>query len=148
MTARFGVGKIDPQGQDGQVLFLSYSGGAHCCTQVVLLERGENGWRKKDLGTWDGDALSAFPTDIDGDGVLDLVFYDQRFAYAFAPYADSLMPPRVFNLVGGRTSEVSGDPRFQKLFEGQLGGGKKRLSFSQQWRLRGLRRDRFKARAT
>ncbi len=119
-SARFGVGKIDSHGPDEQVLFLSYSGGAHCCTSVVLLERGDTGWRKKDLGSWDGEPLAKFPTDIDGDGVVDLIFNDERFAYVFAPYAMSFMPPRVFNVVAGRTVEVSSEPRYQKLFEDQL----------------------------
>jgi uncharacterized protein YecT (DUF1311 family) len=52
--------------------------------------------------------------------VVDLVFNDERFAYVFAPYALSFMPPRVFNVVGGRTVEVSNEPRYQKLFEDQL----------------------------
>jgi uncharacterized protein/curved DNA-binding protein CbpA len=124
VAARFGVGKIDPEGPDDQVLFLSYSGGAHCCTHVILLERGDGGWRRKDLGSWDGAPLATFPKDVDGDGVVDLVFNDERFAYAFAPYAMSVMPPRVFNVVGGRTVEVSNEVRYRKLYEDQRDAAK------------------------
>lgn len=116
-AARIGVGKIDAHGDGDQVLFLTYSGGAHCCTEVTLIERTRGGWRKKDLGTWDGKPLSAFPTDVDGDGVVDLVFSDQRFAYRFTDYADSFMPPRIFNVVGGKTAEVSNDARFAHFYE-------------------------------
>jgi hypothetical protein len=123
-AARFGVGKIDAQSRDNQVFFLTYSGGAHCCTSVVLLEKGKAGWRETDLGSWDGEPLSAFPKDIDGDGTPDLVFNDQRFAYTFSPYAMSFMPPRVFNVIGGRSVEVSGEPRYRKLFEDQLDAAK------------------------
>ena len=115
--ATIGVGRIDPDSTEDQVLMTDFSLGAHCCVHIQLLDLVENTWRAVDVGTYDGEPFRDFPTDIDGDGVVDIVHYDDRFAYAFGCYACSWMPPRIFNVRKGKVIDVSAEPRYRKLFE-------------------------------
>jgi hypothetical protein len=97
------------------VMLQSFSGGAHCCNSVQVA--GLVGGRLKvvDLGSWDGDNI-AIPQDVSGDGTVDFVMYDNSFLYAFASYADSYAPPKIFNIIGGEAKDVSGNPAFRSLF--------------------------------
>ncbi|MEA3046100.1 MAG: hypothetical protein QOJ53_432, partial [Sphingomonadales bacterium] len=52
------------------VLFQSFTGGAHCCSDLQLILPGRRRLRAIQVGTWDGD-FRDLPTDVDGDGALD-----------------------------------------------------------------------------
>ena len=119
-AARFGVGRLDPAAAGPQILFSTFSGGAHCCTWLQLLEVSGGRWRVVDLGEWDSDGLSDFPTDVNGDGVADMVMGDNRFDYAFDSHAGSLMPPQIFNVRGGRFIDVSSDPSYRPVYQAAL----------------------------
>lgn len=119
-SAGFAVGKLDPKSATNQVIFTSYSGGLHCCTKITVLELVEGSWRKVQLGHWDGDPLSEFPADVDGDGTPDFVLKDDRFDYAFAPYTDSYKPLRIFNLESARVVEVGRDARYDAVYEAEM----------------------------
>ena len=114
--ASFGVGRFDPKGDDRQVVFTYYTGGAHCCDAVVLAEHGKAGWKTVDLGQWDGGFASP-PVDLDGDGAVDFVFVDQRFLYAFGCFACGHAPPQIMNVVGGEVRDVSTATGLRALFE-------------------------------
>lgn len=98
------------------LMLQSFSGGAHCCNSVQVA--GLSGGKLKviDLGAWDGDQIN-LPKDISGDGFADYIFNDNIFLYAFAPYAYSYSPPKVFNIRNGRTVDVSSNRAFRRLFE-------------------------------
>jgi hypothetical protein len=115
--ATLGAGRLDPDSSKDQVLLTDYSGGAHCCVHIQLLDWTGGDWRAVDIGTFDGEPFDKFPTDVDGDGVADIVHYDDRFAYQFGCYACSWMPPRIFNVRNGKVTDVSAEPRYRKLFE-------------------------------
>jgi len=117
VAATVGAGRVDPDSPESQVLLADYSGGAHCCTHVQLLDWTNGAWRVVDIGTFDGEPFVSFPMDVDGDGVADIVQPDSRFAYRFDCYACSWMPPRIFNVRRGQLIEVSAEPRYRKLFE-------------------------------
>lgn len=119
-SARFGVGRIDPSVPGPQILFTSFSGGAHCCTRVELLQYSGGRWRAVDVREWDGAGLGPFPTDENGDGVRDLVMSDNRFDYAFDSHAGSFMPPQILNIRGGRVSDVSADPSYRRVYQEAL----------------------------
>lgn len=119
-SARFGVGKLDPKSFTQQVVLTSYTGGLHCCTKITVLELVEGSWRKVQLGLWDGDPLREFPTDVDGDGTRDFVFKDDRFDYAFAPYTESVKPPRIFNIEGAKLVEVGQASRYDAVYGGEM----------------------------
>ena len=122
--ATLGVGSIDPDSPGPQLLVTSYTGGAHCCVHIQILDLVDGQLRALDIGTFDGEVVSAFPTDIDGDGITDLQRWDGRFAYAFGCYACSWMPPRVFNVRGGTVQDTSAAPRYRMLYVKDFGRAK------------------------
>jgi hypothetical protein len=103
------------------VLFQTYSGGAHCCTEMQLVYPEDGRLRLVNLGEWDGGPLDELPTDRNGDGRIDFVFVDNAFLYAFASYAESWAPPIIYNIVNGEAVNVSfpfsRDPGFRPLYE-------------------------------
>jgi hypothetical protein len=119
-AAAFGVGRIDPDGGQYQILVSTYTGGAHCCTQMDLLELRAGKWADVQVGLWDGDELGSFPADVDGDGIPDFVTRDNRFLYVFAGYAGSSQPPRVIDVRRGKARDVSFEKRYQSLFQRDL----------------------------
>jgi len=119
-SAKVLVGRLDPKNANDEVLFLTYNGGAHCCTDIKVFAPSGGAWKIIELGTWDGEPLSTFPMDIDGDHIPDIVFYDQRFLYTFASYAGSYAPPQIFNLVDGAMSDVSSNSRYTNFFRQEM----------------------------
>lgn len=130
-TASFGVGRFDPKSPGPQVLFTSFTGGAHCCNEIMLIERAGTRWRGIDLGQWDGDGPDTIPTDIDGDGAADFVFVDNAFLYAFDSYAGSWAPPEILNVIDGKVIDVSTDPRFRKVFADDMAQAQKNCAQKQ-----------------
>ncbi len=128
VLATLGLGKIDPESQQPQLLLASYSGGAHCCTHIQVVDLVGGQWRTVDVGNFEGEPMAVFPTDIDGDGVVDIERRDDRFAYAFGCYACSWRPPRVFNVRGGKLEDVSAAPRYRALYLKDYGAARKLCS--------------------
>lgn len=121
--AAFAVTRLDPADPVAQVLVSTFSGGAHCCVSLQVLESREGGWRTYDLGEWDGDRPS-LPQDLDGDGRLEFRFRDQAFLYAFAPYADSWAPSVIRRLVDGRVEDMSGAEAFRPVYVSDAAGAR------------------------
>jgi uncharacterized protein YecT (DUF1311 family) len=120
-AASFGVGNLDPVGPGNQILFTSFSGGAHCCTMISVLEEIGGAWKAIDIGSFEGE-LDQFPKDLDGGGAGDVVETDDRFAYAFASFAESYLPPKVYTIVRGQLVDASAAPRFAKLYRADMRG--------------------------
>jgi hypothetical protein len=121
VNAEFGVGRLDAASATPQVIFATYSGGAHCCTSVDVLSLDNGAWKTIRLGTFDAGAMfNGFPKDIDGDGVRDFVVRDDRFAYAFTDYADSVLPPRILHIADGAVADVSADARYALVYRRAL----------------------------
>ena len=118
-VAQFAVVQMDAASDARQVILSSFSYGAHCCTVGTLVEHTPSGWRKVDLGAWDGDRLS-LPTDVDGDGKKEFVLADESFLYSFAPYAGSSAPPAIFVIEQGQMKDVSDQPRYRSIFQEDL----------------------------
>ena len=121
--AQFAVVQMDADSDARQVILSSFSYGAHCCTVGTLVEHTPSGWRKVDLGRWDGDHLS-LPTDVDGDGKKEFVLADESFLYAFAPYAGSAAPPAIYAIEQGQLKDVSDQPRYRSVFQDDLAGAR------------------------
>jgi len=89
-----------------EVLLDLYTGGAHCCefTEIrrflpqgpayarSVHEWGNVGYRLRDIG---------------GDGLVELVSADDRFAFAFTSYADSGFPIRIWRFDDGRLRDLT-----------------------------------------
>ncbi len=95
-----------------------FSGGAHCCAQVHILDVVANQWRIIDGGSWDGDEI--IPEDADGDGEQEIVHGDDRFLYRYSCYACAGSPMRVFKLVQGTLADVTLSPLYRPRDEREL----------------------------
>jgi hypothetical protein len=116
VTAQWAVVRLDPHNALPQVLFVSNSGGAHCCDRYLVVEKLPTGWTAFDLGLWNDGELAGIPVDVDGDKIPDIVLSDDRFLYAFDSYVASRSPPIVINVVNNAVQDVSKEPRFRALY--------------------------------
>jgi hypothetical protein len=97
------VRDLDGDGEP-EVLVEMYTGGAHCC----IVSR---------IYRFDGAAYSSVRTDwadtgfrlkdVEGDGKVELLTADPRFAYAFTSFADSAFPIQVYAYEAGELDDVS-----------------------------------------
>lgn len=115
----FMVMQMDAADPTRQLLVADYSGGAHCCTQVTVLERRDGRWNRSELGSWDGD-VPATPKDLDNDGRKEMVFVDQAFLYAFASYAESAAPPVIKQVHQGKITDLSTERAFRPTYAAYL----------------------------
>lgn len=93
------------------IVFTSFTGGAHCCTQTVIGKVDENFMREVEVGMHDGDGITL--EDIDQDGTFELVTVDQRMLYGFDAYAASMPPVVISRLVGDKVETVTRQPQYQ-----------------------------------
>ena len=83
-----------------------------------MLHRADRGdlhrrpWRQVDAGGGDGEGPNI--EDLNGDGNAEFVTYDNSFLYAFASYAESYAPPKIFRLAGTDIKDVTRSPEFQR----------------------------------
>jgi hypothetical protein len=112
--------RLDPATSFPQVIFTSFSGGAHCCTETKIATADATGtWRAVSGKTLDGD-LGNELRDIDGDGSYELISFDNSFLYAFACYACSYAPTRIEKLIGSALKDVTRDPKYRKFLRERL----------------------------
>lgn len=109
----FQLAELDTGNPHPEIVFSSFTGGAHCCSDTRVLTGGEDGrqWREIEAGLFDGDLLRA--SDVDGDGRYELVMRDNRFLYRFGCYACSAAPLRILQLQGGEMADVSAGEGFR-----------------------------------
>lgn len=103
---------LDPVYSKVDVMFGAFTGGAHCCIEIKVLSLIDGHWRINNLGNWDGDSMPK-PQRVDGKTIL--VFGDNVFLYAFAPYALSATPLKILRVENGQVVDVSRDPSFNAL---------------------------------
>lgn len=105
--------EMDPANAVPEVLLSTYTGGAHCCNALQIATRDPHGtrWRRVEVGSFDGGPSGA--EDIDGDGVYEILQYDNRFLYRFSSYAESVPPLKILKLEGRRIMDRSSDPTFR-----------------------------------
>jgi hypothetical protein len=97
-----------------EALLDMYSGGAHCCSVLLVLryDAAVRTYRSKLLSFGNyGYRL----VDLDRDGLPELSAYDERFLYAFTAYVVSAAPPRITQYRNGRLVDVT--RRFPKVIE-------------------------------
>jgi len=102
-TTPLTVTDLDGDGEP-EVLVDTYSGGAHCCYSD-LIYRFANGTYTHINQLW-GD-VGATIKDLDANGTPELVTVADVFAYAFASYADSWLPPLVERYSAGTLTDVT-----------------------------------------
>jgi len=110
ITAEASIAEIDPNNVHPEIYFSSYTGGAHCCTSVIIAEEVKGEWLAIQIGEFDGDGN--YLEDPDGDGLAEIVTVDNRFLYAFDCYACSAAPLTITTIRDGNVFDVSADPRY------------------------------------
>lgn len=105
--------EMDPGNPHAEVVFSTYTGGAHCCSDTRVLTSSKDGksWQSIELTPLDGGPLEAM--DLDGDGRYELAFRDNAFNYRFGCYACSSAPFHVLQLQDGKLVDASGNPEFR-----------------------------------
>ncbi len=119
-----GVYRLDPLVSGPQVLFMTNTGGAHCCSDVIFAELNHGRWRVLKIGTFEGYPPKRL-TDLDGDGQPEIAFPDPRFFYALDCYACSGAPPQIFAIRAGKQIDVSKERRFWPIVRKQLRSDRK-----------------------
>jgi hypothetical protein len=107
------VVEMDPSNPYPEIVFSTYSGGAHCCNvvQIALSSPDGKSWRKLDAGSFNGDVAGA--RDVDGDGRFEMVTRDNRFYYMFSSYAGSVAPTQIKAVQNGQMVDVTRAVRFR-----------------------------------
>ncbi|KQW65513.1 hypothetical protein ASE17_19290 [Phenylobacterium sp. Root77] len=119
-SAEFGVGRIDLTSSAPQVIFTTFTGGAHCCADIKLIELHKGAWKVMDVAVQDGDRLGEFPKDYDGDGRPEFRLGDDRFLYAFDAYAASWAPPSFHQVVDNKVIDVSASRKLRPHYQSFL----------------------------
>jgi hypothetical protein len=95
-----------------EVIVETYSGGAHCCFSTLVYSLGERA--EKILETPAANCSGVF-RDLDNNAVLEFVTCDDRFAYAYCPFAASPVVTAVLAYEAGEGYAPAG-PRFAELY--------------------------------
>ncbi|MEC9368403.1 MAG: hypothetical protein VX871_06885 [Pseudomonadota bacterium] len=106
------IAEMDPGNPYPEVVFSSYTGGAHCCSGTRILASSPDGksWRVVEAGHFDGGPLLV--DDADNDGRAEIVERDNQFLYAFGCYACSRAPLKIERLDKGKLIVVSRETSF------------------------------------
>jgi hypothetical protein len=114
------VAEMDRSNPYPEVAFTSFSGGAHCCTRLIVITSDAEGrvWRYTTVGDFDdGDD---FLRDIDKDGRAEIVAHDDAFLYAFDCYACSVAPLKIYRVEKGAVIEATRDTRYRSAHQAWL----------------------------
>ncbi len=107
------IAEMDPGNPHKEVVFSTYTGGAHCCSDTRILTSSKNGktWKEVELGLIDGGPLKV--RDLNGDGRYEFAFRDNAFLYTFGCYACSTAPFHVLQLQDGKLIDASSKAEFR-----------------------------------
>jgi hypothetical protein len=114
------VARFDPESKAPVVIFVSYSGGAHCCYVFIVAKPQGDHWR-----TWrtncDCDLQRAMVRVLAAGQPPALILPDEGFDGAFAAHSGSVSPPRIYQFRRGALFDVSGDPAFRAVYRRSMG---------------------------
>lgn len=94
--------------KDGKkFIFLDlYSGGAHCCSSLLICEIKNNKFVILDSAFYGNSGYII--EDMDKDGVKEIISGNDMFAYAFTNYAETRFPLRVQEFKNGKLNVITG----------------------------------------
>lgn len=89
-----------------EVIVNTYTGGAHCCTlsSIYRYEAAKNTYSTLEQDWQNGGYRLE---DLDGDGLVEFVSRDERFAYTFDSYAASGYPVQIWQYRQGKSIDVT-----------------------------------------
>lgn len=105
------IAELDRTNPYPEVLLSSFTGGAHCCTEIRVLSSDRTGgrWQLASLGPFDGGPHPA--KDPLRSGTALITGIDNRFLDQFDGYAASVAPLRFWQLQGPRFVDVTHQSR-------------------------------------
>ncbi len=105
---------FEPKGKKYFLIHL-FSGGAHCCSSLLIAEmRGEK-YVVLDTGFYGNSGFTV--EDMNKDGTKEIVSGNDMFAYAFTNYSETRFPLRVQKFEGGKLTEITGNFKSDILYE-------------------------------
>ncbi len=135
-SASASIAEIDPGNTLPEVYFSSYSGGAHCCTTIIIATQAGSGWVTVPVGDFDGDG--DYLTDLNGDGYAEVVTVDNRFLYQFDSYAASAAPLVVYTVRDGEVVDVTTETQFLPAHREWLSHIEESVEPADKWTSRGF----------
>lgn len=128
--ATAGMVEMDGSNDTPEVVLDAYTGGAHCCSELVILSKDRGGtWRTIEAGLFD--ASGGRIADIDGDGGFEIEGRDEAFLYRFGCYACSAAPLQILVVADGDIRDATFEPRFQAAHRVYLAGLEKDVKLSE-----------------
>lgn len=88
-------------------LFQLYSGGAHCCSSLLITEIKDDKLVVLDTGFYGNSGYVV--EDINKDGVKEIMSGNDMFAYAFTNYSETRFPLRVQIFENGKLLDITGN---------------------------------------
>jgi len=88
-------------------LFQLYSGGAHCCSSLLITEIRDNKFIVLDTGFYGNSGYVV--EDMNKDGVKEIISGNDMFAYAFTNYSETRFPLRVQKFENGKLIDITGN---------------------------------------
>lgn len=111
--------QLDRSSPFPQIVLTYYWAGAHCCTVTKVVTVDSSGkMAVVDAETLDGSGY--FFDDLDGDGNVELLSFDNSFYYAFASYAESVAPVRVSRFRGSSITDVTLEESYRTILKRRL----------------------------
>ena len=109
------IEELDLSNPYPEVVFSSYTGGAHCCgvTKVLTSDPSGERWHEVLIGSLDGGPKQA--TDPLQNGQFVIVTRDNRFHYKFDCYACGLAPTRIQKLEGRNIVDIGNQPEYRQI---------------------------------
>ncbi len=98
--------QFQPGGNKYYLLQL-YSGGAHCCSSLLITEIKDNKFVVLDSGFYGNSGYVV--EDINKDGIKEIMSGYDMFAYAFTNYSETRFPLRVQKFENGKLVEITGN---------------------------------------
>ncbi|WP_013322385.1 hypothetical protein [Gloeothece verrucosa] len=95
---------LDNNGVD-EVVVRVFTGGAHCCTNTIIYTWQEPNFIKTETDLMDGSGGTF--EDLNGDGKLEFLSYDNSFLYKFSSYAGSFPPTLIYSFQNGHFQTVT-----------------------------------------
>jgi hypothetical protein len=88
-------------------LFQLFSGGAHCCTSLLVTEIRDNKFVVLDSGFYGNSGYVV--EDMNKDGIKEIISGNDMFAYAFTNYSETRFPLRVEKFENGKLTDITGN---------------------------------------
>lgn len=112
------IAEMDNTNDTPEIIFESFSGGAHCCTMALILTKQNNKWESLKLGLFDGGTNGL--SDIDNNGLFEYVTVDNQFLYRFDSYVSSLAPPQIWRIESKKIINGTQEPQYKYWLKNRL----------------------------